>query len=122
MHPHKLKRFQQKRRRLRVRRKITGDGDRPRLSVFRSSNHTYAQIINDAEGRTLVSASTLQPDIRAQLKSSANKAAAQIVGEHLGAKAKEQGIKRVAFDRGQYKYHGRIQALAEAVRKAGVEF
>ena len=107
---------------LRQRKRILGTTERPRLSVFRSSKHIYAQIIDDSAGRTLVSASTREPDVRSQVKSGGNKQAAEVVGQRLGRKAVEQGITKVAFDRRHYRFHGRVQALADAVRKAGLQF
>ena len=117
-----IKRVRQERRQLRVRRRLFGTTERPRLAVFRSSKHIYAQIIDDSAGRTLVSASTREPDVRSQVKSGGNKQAAEVVGQRLGRKAIEQGITKVAFDRRHYRFHGRVQALAEAVRKTGLQF
>jgi large subunit ribosomal protein L18 len=122
MHPHKLKQVRRKRRRLRVRRKIDGAADRPRLAVFRSLKNLYAQIIDDSKGHTLVAASTVETDLRSQLKTGGNKSAAELVGRRLGERAAEKGIQRVVLDRRHYRYHGRIQSLADAMRKAGVEF
>ena len=110
------------RRRRRVRKKVTGTPARPRLSVFRSLNHVYAQIIDDYAGRTLCSASSLSKDIRAKVGSGGAIEGARVVGEFLGAKAVEAGIRQVAFDRNGYKYHGRVKALADAARKAGLKF
>jgi large subunit ribosomal protein L18 len=109
-------------RHLRVRKKISGTAERPRLNVFRSLKHIYAQIIDDDRGVTLVSASTLSPELRGQLKSGSNKEAAAAVGRLVAQKALERGIKKVVFDRGGYIYHGRVKALAEAAREAGLEF
>jgi large subunit ribosomal protein L18 len=112
------------RRRKRVRKKIVGGAERPRLSVFRSLKHTYAQIIDDAEGVTLVSASTLSDDVKKELgngghtKTDASKA----VGKVLAQRALDRGIKRISFDRGGYLYHGRVRALADAARESGLEF
>ncbi|MBI3465281.1 MAG: 50S ribosomal protein L18 [Planctomycetes bacterium] len=117
-----INRVRQERRQLRVRRRLFGTTERPRLAVFRSSKHIYAQIIDDSAGRTLVSASTREPDVRSQVKSGGNKQAAEVVGQRLGRKAIEQGITKVAFDRRHYRFHGRVQALADAVRKAGLQF
>jgi large subunit ribosomal protein L18 len=116
------KQVRRHRRQLRVRRRLLGSIDRPRLAVFRSSKHIYAQIIDDLAGKTLVSASTVDPDVRSQVKSGSNKQAAELVGSVLGQRAKQKGIGKVAFDRRHYKYHGRIQALADAVRKMGLQF
>ena len=114
------------RRKKRVRKKIFGTPDRPRLSVYRSLKHIYAQIIDDTRGHTLVSASSLSPEIRErweELKKEGGKTAiARAVGELLGKRAVEAGIKKVAFDRGGFKYHGRVKALAEGARSAGLEF
>ncbi len=106
----------------RVRAKISGTTGRPRLNVYRSSNHIYAQIIEDSTGRTLVSASTLDPEIKGKLANGGNLEAAKAVGSLVGKRAQEQGLKSVVFDRGGYLYHGRIAALAEAAREAGLEF
>ncbi len=114
------------RRKRRVRKKIFGFPERPRLSVFRSCKHIYAQIIDDTTGRTLVAASSLTPEIKArwtELKKEGGKQAiAKAVGELVGKRAVEAGIKKIAFDRGGYKYHGRVKALAEGARAAGLEF
>lgn len=110
------------RRHLRVRKRVTGSPERPRLSVFRSLKHIYAQIIEDTEGRTLVSASSLDPELRGKLKHGGNVEAARMVGELLARRAVEKGIKAVVFDRGGYLYHGRVRALAEGAREAGLEF
>jgi large subunit ribosomal protein L18 len=116
------KQIRRHRRQLRVRRRVLGDVDRPRLAVFRSSKHIYAQIIDDLGGKTLVSASTVDRDVRSKVKSGSNKQAAELVGSVLGERAKEKGIGKVSFDRRHYKYHGRVQALADAARKAGLQF
>jgi len=106
-----------------VRKKIYGFPDRPRLSVFRSNSNIYAQIVNDTEGHTLVSASSLDEAIQSKAKKAKNKTElGKIVGEHLAEKAIESGIKRVVFDRNGYRYHGRVKALAEAAREGGLEF
>jgi large subunit ribosomal protein L18 len=110
------------RRRKRIRKKISGTDERPRLSVFKSLKHIYAQIINDEEGITLTSACTLSPEIREKIKSGRNIAAAKIVGELIAKKALEKGIKTVVFDRGGYLYHGRVKMLAEAAREGGLQF
>jgi len=103
---------------VRIRRKLTGSGERPRLSIYRSLNHIYAQVIDDAKGMTLVSASTQA----AKSKTGGNVAAAREIGKLIAERAKEKGIKRVVFDRGGYLYHGRVKALADAAREAGLEF
>jgi large subunit ribosomal protein L18 len=110
------------RRRWRIRNRIKGDSTRPRLSVFRSHKHTYVQVIDDAQGRTLVSASTGEKDVEAQLKYGGNKAAAQLIGKLIAERALAAGIKDVAFDRREYQYHGRVAALADAAREAGLNF
>lgn len=104
----------------RIRKKIEGTTERPRLAVFRSVNHIYAQIIDDANGVTLAAASTAEPDFRS--RSGGNIAAAKDIGKLIAERAKEKGINRVVFDRGGYIYHGRVRNLAEAAREAGLEF
>ena len=104
----------------RIRRKLQGTAERPRLSVFRSLNQIYAQIIDDRVGRTLVAASSAEK--KAGSKSGGNVKAASSVGKTIAERAKESGVSKVVFDRGGYKYHGRVKALAEAARKAGLEF
>jgi large subunit ribosomal protein L18 len=107
----------------RVRRTVRpAAGDRARLSVFRSSKHIYAQVIDDADGRTVVSASSLEKDMRGGLKTGANIEAAKAVGKRLAERAAEKGIKQVVFDRGGYLYHGRVKALADAAREGGLDF
>jgi large subunit ribosomal protein L18 len=110
------------RRQRRVRNRMSGTLERPRLAVFRSSKHIYAQMINDQSGTTLVSASTMDPDVKAQVKYGGNKSAAALVGRVVAERAKKAGIDRVCFDRRSYKYHGRVAALAEAAREAGLQF
>ena len=102
----------------RIRQKMQGTAERPRLNVYRSLNHIYAQIVDDAKGETILSASTLS----AKMKTGGNVAAAKEVGKVVAERAIEKGIKRVVFDRGGYLYHGRIKALADAARAAGLEF
>lgn len=109
-------------RHLRVRKKIAGTAERPRLNVFRSLHNIYAQIIDDQKGTTLISASTIEPELKQNLVSRSNTAAAAEVGKLLAKKAVEAGIKQVVFDRAGYMYHGRIKALAEAAREGGLEF
>jgi large subunit ribosomal protein L18 len=111
-----------KRRHMRVRKKISGTAQVPRLSVFRSLKHIYAQIVDDVAGRTLVSASTLDPDIREQVAGLSRTEQAKVVGKRLAEKARAQGLTRVLFDRGGYKYHGRVKALADASREGGLRF
>lgn len=117
----KAKLRQQLRRRNRVRRKILGTAERPRLSVFRSSKHIYAQVINDDEGVTLVSAGTCGKKEN-PVAYGGNTNAAKMIGAKIAELAKSKGISQVAFDRGHYKYHGRIKALADAAREAGLQF
>ncbi len=111
-----------KRRHLRVRRKIEGTTERPRLNVFRSLTHIYAQLIDDAKGETLAAASTLDADLRGKLKGKTKTEQAKMVGELIAARGSKKGVKAVLFDRGGYRYHGRVKALAEAAREAGLEF
>jgi len=106
----------------RVRQKVTGTISRPRLCVFRSLNHIYAQLIDDSSDQTLVSMSTLDSQIRGKTNGMVKTKRAEIVGTLLAEKVLNKGIKQVVFDRGGYKYHGRVKALAEAARKAGLEF
>ena len=106
----------------RVRRKIGGTISPPRLSVFRSSNHIHAQVIDDSKGQTLVSMSSLDSQVRSKTDGMGKSKKAEIAGALLAEKALNKGIKQVVFDRGGYKYHGRVKALAEAARKAGLEF
>ena len=106
----------------RVRKKIRGSGDRPRLNVFRSASHTYAQVIDDDQGRTLASASTVDKEIRQQNRNGGNLAAARVVGSRIAERASRIGIKRVVYDRGGYLFHGRVKALADAAREGGLEF
>jgi len=111
-----------KRRHLRVRKKISGTPERPRLSVFRSAKHIYAQLIDDTRGVTLVSASTLDKELAGQIKNGGNVEAARKVGELVAKRALAKGFNKVVFDRGGYLYHGRVQALADAAREAGLDF
>ena len=106
----------------RVRRKITGTTQRPRLCVFRSSNNIYAQIIDDANRVTLTAASSLDAEVKGAVNHGGNKEAAKMVGEMIAKRAIEKGITEVVFDRGGYLYHGRVQVLAEAAREAGLKF
>ena len=110
------------RRHLRVRKKIFGTAERPRLCVYRSLKNIYAQIIDDEKGETLLSSSTLSPEIRSQISYRGNIAAAKLVGEQIARKAIEKGITSVVFDRGGNIYHGRVKALAESAREAGLKF
>jgi len=120
MNHQKAKHVRQLRRRNHVRRKITGTVERPRLTVFRSSKHIYAQLIDDLTGRTLAAASSVTPEVHKDLPYGGNIKAAQIVGQKLAEVAKGHGITKAAFDRGHYRYHGRVKALAEAANAAGL--
>ena len=110
------------RRRKRIRKKIVGTSLKPRLSVFKSLRHLYAQVIDDERGMTLASACTLSPEIKGQIKYGGNVDASKLVGELIAKNALENGIKKVVFDRGGYLYHGRVKALAEAAREVGLQF
>ncbi|MCU0913590.1 MAG: 50S ribosomal protein L18 [Planctomycetes bacterium] len=110
------------RRKHHVRNKVVGTAERPRLSVFRSHRQIYAQLIDDGAGVTLVAASSLAKVLQEQLPRAGNKKAAEVVGEALAKQALDMGIKCVCFDRGSYKYHGRVKSLADAARKAGLVF
>ena len=103
----------------RIRKKVQGTAERPRLNVYRSLNHIYVQVIDDLHGRTLAAASTLEPELRGQ--STANVAAATAVGQLLGSRARASGVTRVVFDRGGFLYHGRVAAVADAARQTGLE-
>lgn len=107
-----------------MRKRLVGLPDRPRLAVFRSSKHIYAQVIDDSAGRTLAAAGTLDGDVKSQLKNGygGNKLAAAIVGKLVAERARQAGIDKVCFDRRSYRYHGRVQALADAAREAGLKF
>ena len=106
----------------RIRSRLSGTPEQPRLAVFRSNNHMYAQIIDDTVGNTLVSASTLQKDVKAELEKTNNVEAAACLGKVIAEKAKEKGITEVVFDRGGFIYQGKIKALADAAREAGLKF
>jgi len=122
MDQQRAKRKRQLRRKHHVRRRIIGDKERPRLSVFRSSKHIYAQLIDDLSGLTVAAASSVQEDLHANLSYGGNIKAAVEVGKKLAEVAKSKGISKAAFDRGHYRYHGRIKALADAAREAGLRF
>lgn len=122
MDPQKEKWKKRHRRHLRVRRRVFGTKERPRLSVYRSLKNIYCQLIDDSEGRTLAAASTLMPEIKKQLPWGGNKRAAELVGEKIADEAKKMGISQVVFDRSCYKFHGRVKALADAARKANLRF
>ena len=116
------KNFRRQRVHQRLRRRVRGAVSAPRLNVFRSLKHIYAQIVDDGRGATLVSASSCDAEIRKTLKSGGNIAAAKVVGKALAERAKKVGISRVVFDRGGYTYHGRVKALADEARKTGLTF
>jgi len=115
-------RLARKRRHARVRAKVEGTASRPRLCVFRSLNHIYVQVIDDLQRHTLTSASTIDSEIKHEADGKAKTGEAELVGSLVAKRALSKGIKQVVFDRGGYKYHGRIKALAEAARQAGLEF
>jgi large subunit ribosomal protein L18 len=112
---------QRQRRRYRVRNRVKRVSTHPRLAVFRSNKHMYAQVIDDEQGRTLVSASTADKQLRGSLTYGGNKDAAAVVGKAIAERALEAGIKQVAFDRREYQYHGRVAALTDAAREAGLK-
>ncbi len=116
----KLKAMRRERRKIRIRKRVFGTPERPRLSVYRSLQHIYAQLIDDVSGRTLVAVSTQSKGVRDEQKYGGNKAAAEKVGAALAAAAKGRGITAAAFDRNGCRYHGRVKALADAARKAGL--
>jgi large subunit ribosomal protein L18 len=106
----------------RIRKKLSGSPERPRLAVFRSQGHIYAQVIDDEAGRTVVAASSTEKSFRAESKRGANLAAAVAIGKLIAQRAQEKGVQAVVFDRGGFKYHGRIKALADAAREGGLKF
>lgn len=119
----RAKRERRERAHSRVRNRVRGNAERPRLSVYKSLRYIYAQLIDDDRGMTLAQASSADPEIREQVGSSTSgKAAAKLVGEVVAARAKEKGIDKVVFDRGGYVYHGRVQAIADAAREKGLQF
>ena len=107
---------------VRMRKTLAGTPERPRLCVHRSSKHIRAQVIDDQTGRTIVSASSLDAEVKAQIKGCGNIAASKVVGKVVAERAKSKGVEKVVFDRGGYQYHGRVQAVAEAAREAGLNF
>jgi large subunit ribosomal protein L18 len=115
-------RIARSRRRERVRRTVRGTEGRPRLSVYRSGKHIYAQIITDASGRTLLAVSTLSPELKSEVRKSAGKDAAKEVGKLVARRCQEKGITRVVFDRNGFLYHGRVRAVAEGAREGGLDF
>lgn len=106
----------------RIRQRISGNVNRPRLCIYRSSKYIYAQIVDDTQGKTLVAASTAEKDVRGDLKQAGNIQASKLVGKAIAERAKAKGIETVVFDRGGYLYHGRIKAVAEAARESGLKF
>ncbi len=119
---HLLVQTRRLRRQRHVRKRLFGTPERPRLAVFRSSKHIYAQVIDDHAGATLAQASTMDPEVKAQVAYGGNKAAASVVGRVVAERARKAGIDKICFDRRSYKYHGRIEALAQAARAAGLQF
>ena len=112
-----------KRAHRRVRSRVSGTGDRPRLSVYKSSKYIYAQVIDDLKGETLAQASSSEPDLRGRYEGGGNsRAAAKVIGEAVAERARQKGIERVVFDRGGYIYHGRIKAVADGAREKGLDF
>ena len=109
-------------RHVRVREKVKGTDTRPRLCVFRSLQHIYAQVIDDIQGHTLAAASTMDPEMKSEKNGKNKTAQAELVGTLVARRAKDAGVKKVVFDRGGYKYHGRVKNLAEAARKSGLKF
>jgi large subunit ribosomal protein L18 len=120
----KKKRERRERAHLRIRMRVRGTAERPRLSVYKSLKYIYAQVIDDDRGHTIAAASSADPDIRQQLegKASSNQKAAKLVGEAIAARAQEKGIDKVVFDRGGYVYHGNVKTLADAAREKGLQF
>ncbi|MCL2645650.1 MAG: 50S ribosomal protein L18 [Phycisphaerales bacterium] len=117
-----LKQTRRTQRKLRTSGSVRGTTERPRLSIFRSVKNIYAQVIDDTTGKTLVAASSLEKDVRGTMKHGGNKGAAAEIGKTIAAKAIAKGVTQVAFDRNGYRYHGRVKALADAARKAGLKF
>jgi large subunit ribosomal protein L18 len=122
MDRNKRKRLARERRHHRVRTRVIGTQERPRLNVFRSLRHIYAQVIDDRAGHTLVSASTVDPEVQSAARGKSKSEQAAIVGKMVAERAVEVGVKKVIFDRGGYQYHGRVKVLAEAAREGGLEF
>lgn len=119
----KHKRLRRKRAHLRIRSKVRGDSERPRLAVFKSRRYIYAQVIDDLKGVTLVSAASLEPSLRSQLEgSTGSKRAARLVGETIAERAKDKGFDKVVFDRGGYIYHGKVREVADGARDKGLRF
>jgi len=122
MNSQKMKAKGRARRKRRVRRRVFGEPGRPRLTIFRSLGHIYAQIVDDVAARTLASASSLSKELKGKVKSGGNIDSAKVVGKLLGEKAMASGITQVTFDRNGYRYHGRVKAFADAAREAGLKF
>jgi large subunit ribosomal protein L18 len=122
MYTNQLRRSRRARRKLSIRKKVMGTSERPRLAVFRSAKHIYAQLIDDTKGATLVQASTQAKDLRGQIAYGGNVAAAKEIGRLLAERARAKNIEAVAFDRAGYRYHGRVKSLADAAREAGLKF
>lgn len=122
MDKQKLKQTRIQRRKFNIRKTLSGDAARPRLAVFRSDKHIYAQIIDDIAGKTLVAAATTEKDVRGELPNGGNVKGAVLVGKAIAERAKSAGVTKVAFDRGGQRYHGRIKALADAAREGGLQF
>jgi large subunit ribosomal protein L18 len=117
------KQWRRERAHLRIRSRVAGTAERPRLSVYKSLRYLYAQLIDDRQGVTLVACSSLEPELKGQLgEGTGNRAAAKLVGATIAARAKQRGIAKVVFDRGGYVYHGKVKELAEAAREQGLEF
>ncbi len=117
-----IKKERTRKRHGRIRNKISGTKSSPRLCIYKSNKHIYAQLIDDIEGKTLLSCSTLQPSLKSKVKSTWTKEAAKVIGEVIGKNALDKGIKNVVFDRGGNKYHGKVMSLAEGARAAGLQF
>lgn len=117
----KQKRARRRRAKYRIRSRLAGTSERPRLSVHKSLRYVYAQLIDDSSGTTLVSASSLEPSIRGELEGTGNRTAARLVGKKVAERAKEKGVERVVFDRGGFVYHGKVREVAEGAREAGLE-
>ncbi len=113
---------QRARRKKRIRKKMVGSSTRPRLTVYRSAKHIYAQIIDDTQGATLVSASTMEKDVREDQRFENKQAAAKFIGKRIAQRAMDKGIKSVVFDRNGFKYHGRVKSVSDAAREAGLDF
>jgi len=116
------RRTQRLRRHLRIRKKVFGTPEKPRLSIFRSEKHIYAQLIDDTKGHTILSASTLDPELKQKITKTYNREAAREVGKLIAQRALAKGIDQVVFDRGGFKFHGRVKELADAAREAGLKF